>query len=160
MSPVSPIRLKVLVEQSEVVDIAAPVTGIAAALPIRLRVFDAAAVLSPADSGDLITLTAALPDGPGHAELVRQGPGLRSKLAQLSEQKLGIAALDDAFLIACDDEGFSVLGRCQRELEALLPCPPAGRVHIGAQLIVTWEAARLDAMAHLWERVFALRIGA
>jgi len=160
MPPVSPIRLKSLVEQSEVVDIAADVHGITTALPVRLRLFDAAAVIAPADAGDLITLTAALPDGPGHAELGRQGPGLRSRLAQLREQKLGVPALDEAFLIACDDDGFSTLGRCQRELQALLPCPPAGRVHIGAQLIVTWDASRLDQMAHLWERVVALRVGA
>lgn len=165
MSPVSPIRLKTLVERSEVIDLASPAAGIEVALAIRLRLFDAHAVLQPADAeahpGDLVTLTAPLPEGPGLAELVRQAAGIRGRLASLREQKLGVKVLDDAFVIHCDDNGFSVLGRCQRELEALLPCPGSGRVHIGpAQLIVTWDIDRLDGIAHLWERVHALRIGA
>jgi len=164
MSPVSPIRLKSPVEQSAVLELE-PVDGVAVRLPVRLRLLEARATLEPADAeihpADLITLTAPLPAGTAHAELIPQGRGLRSRLAQLREQKLGVAALDDAFLIHCDDDGHSTLRRCAGELQALLPCPPTGRIHLGPnQLVVTWGLDRLDAVAHLWERVHALRIGA
>jgi hypothetical protein len=164
MAPVSPIHLKSLVEQSEVVDLE-PTTGFMVRLPLRLRLYEARATLEPADTdlhpGELVTLTAPLPEQPGHAELTRQGRGLRSRLAQLREQQLGVGALDDAFLVHCDDEGFTILRRCARELEALLPCPETGRVHLApTQLVVTWGIDRLDAVLHLWERIYALRIGA
>jgi hypothetical protein len=164
MPPVSPIRLKSLVEQSSVVDLE-PVTGVLVRLPLRLRLYEARATLEPADvelhPDELVTLTAPLPEHPGHAELTAQGSGLRSRLARLREQQLGVSALDDAFLVHCDDDGFTTLRRCARELEALLPCPETGRIHLGPnQLVVTWGVDRLDAIVHLWERVYALRIGA
>lgn len=164
MAPVSPIHLKSLVEQSPVVELE-PATGFMVRLPLRLRLYEARATLEPADAdlhpGELVTLTAPLPEQPGQAELSPQGRGLRSRLAQLREQQLGVAALDDAFLVFCDDDAFATLRRCARELEALLPCPPTGRVHLApTQLVVTWGLDRLDAILHLWERVYALRIGA
>jgi hypothetical protein len=164
MSPVSPIRLKALVEQNALVELE-PTDGIAVRLPVRLRLLEARGTLEPADAEihpeDLVTLTAPLPTATGHAELTAQDQGLRSRLAQLREQKLGVAALDDAFLIHCDDDGHATLRRCTGELERLLPCPVTGRIHLGPnQLVVTWGLDRLDAVLHLWERIHALRIGA
>lgn len=164
MPPVSPIRLKSLVEQSNVVDLE-PSAGLLVRLPCRLRLYEARATLEPADAelhpDELVTLTAPLPEHSGHAELTRQGRGLRIRLARLREQQLDVRALDDAFLVFCDDDGFTTLRRCAGELEALLPCPETGRIHLGPnQLVVTWSVDRLDAIVHLWERVYALRIGA
>jgi hypothetical protein len=164
MAPVSPVHLKSLVERSPLVELE-PASGLLVRLPLRLRLYEARATLEPADAdlhpGGLVTLTAPLPEQPGHAELTPQGRGLQSRLAQLREQQLGVAALDDAFLVFCDDDAFVTLRRCARELEALLPCPQTGRVHLAPiRLVVTWGVDRLDAILHLWERVYALRIGA
>lgn len=162
MSPVSPIALKALIKRSDLVELE-PTTGVAVRLPIRLAMLGAHGSVEPADQdvhpGDLVTLTAPLPPADMHIELSPQGRSLASKLAQLREQRLGIAPLDDAFLIHCDDGGFATLHQVAGELQSLLPCPAYGRIHVGPhQLVVTWRADHIDAVARLWERLHLLRL--
>jgi hypothetical protein len=162
MPPVSPIALKALVQRSDRL-VLEPSAGVAVRLPVRLAMLDAHGTLAPADEdlhpGELVTLTAPLPPGDAHVELSPQGRGLASKLAQLRERRLGIAPLDDAFLIHCDDDGFTTLHQVADALVALLPCPTHGRLHLGPhQLVVTWSPHQLDAVARLWERLYTMRL--
>ncbi len=161
MAPVSFIRLGTLIDGSDVIDLVSPHGVVTKAPEVKLRLFDATGTLEAADFDEAIVLKAKLPAGSGIFELTHQARGIQSRLKQLSEQKIGVAALDDAFLVRCDDDGFSLLRRVAGELQALLPCPSQGRIHVDHEHVtVVWTADRLTAMVHLWERLHAVRIGA
>ncbi len=181
MTPVSPLALKHALEHSEVCDLETSAGGVVINLRVKLKFYDANAVVGAADVDGCVSITASLPSGPGSFSLSRQGSGISSRLAQLSEQKLGTRALDDAFIVRCDDDGFSVLKRCETQLLAMLPAVEGARVALTAptgtqdddntsdvkvtrvttsSLFITWPLSHLDAALALWERLYAIRIGA
>jgi len=161
MAPVTFTRLATLIDASDVIDRTSPHGDVAHPASVKLRMFDATGTIEAGDVDDAIVLKAPLPQGPGIFELMFQARGIQSRLKQLSEQKIGVAALDAAFLVRCDDEGFSLLQRVSTALQGMLPCPPHGRIHVdNGHLTVVWSADRLNDVVHLWERLHAVRIGA
>lgn len=161
MAPVSFIRLGTLIDASSVADRISAHGNVTSAPEVKLRMFDAVGTIDAADFDDAVVLRARLPTGGGIFELTHQARGIQSRLRRLSEQKIGVAALDDAFIVRCDDDGFSLLRRVSAELLALLPCPSEAHIHVDHEhLTVAWSAHRLAEMLHLWERLHAVRIGA
>jgi hypothetical protein len=180
MAQVSLLALRSLLSSCEVCDLVGPDHGITPTMKIKLKFYDATAFIGVADIEGCVTLQADLHDLRGAFLLTRQGSGLASRLAQLQEQKLGVGALDDAFIVRCDDDGFSVLRRCEGALLAMLPSVDGCRVELmpsavkkdadsndvaisrltTAKLYITWPVERVTQTLHLWERLYAMAIGA
>jgi hypothetical protein len=131
-----------------------------AGLRLRLPFFEAVAVVTAADD-DHVDFDGALPAGAGRARLRRQGA---LSIGQLREQKLGIKAVDDAFIVHVDDDGFALLTRCRDELLALVPSgAPSSSVSIvvdDVALRVCWPGDAVAELPALWEKLVSLRAGA
>lgn len=133
-----------------------------AGLTLRLPFFDATAQVTQAQvPEDFVFFIGQLKNGVGNANLRHQGA--LSGLAQLKEQKLGIKAVDDAFIVAVDDDGFALLTQCKAELLALIArgVDPAATLAVAREEFrAFWPGTDLEHLPRLWEKLVSLRTGA
>lgn len=132
-----------------------------AGLVLRLPFFDATATVTALGQGDVVDFIGVLPAGVGVARLTPQTT--LSVIGQLREQKLGSKAVDDAFLVYVDDDGFSLLSRCAPELEAVVRDDDVwagASIEVDASALrVRWHGDHLEHLPALWEKLVSLRLG-
>ncbi len=132
-----------------------------ASLVLRLPFFESTASVREHGTEDHVFFDGMLPPGVGRATLTRQGA---LSIGALREQQLGIQAVDAAFVVRCDDDGFALLTQCRAELLALVQNGlPSSHVEIVVEesmVRITWPGAALEALPAFWERLVSIRAGA